>query len=147
MWSASLLLSAKLLRARDKHNIKCRYQINFCWMKKQLQQKYPNLDKFLLCFPSTWNVPSTSFSPAQILQMPSQKFLWFFQPKETLHHPDDHSTLSGLFSKYYPSSGLLITEVALPETHIHAEGSRFLLIFEFLVTHRFIHLKSAEHGG
>lgn len=33
--------------------------------------------------------------------------------KETLHHPDDHSTLSALFSKYYPSSSLLSIEVRL----------------------------------
>ena len=82
-------------------------------MKKELQQKYPNLDKFLLCFPSTWNVPSTSFSPAQIFKCLLKSFCDSSSQKETLHHPDDHSTLSGLFSKYYPSSSLLITEVKL----------------------------------
>lgn len=91
-------------------------------MKKELQQQktqpwqIPPVLSFYLKRPLylILTCPNSLFSKAQtkcncLLKI----FCDSSSQKETLHHPDDHSTLSDLFSKFYPSSSLLSIEERL----------------------------------
>lgn len=121
-------------------------------MKKELQQQQktqpwqiPPVLSFYLKHPLylILTCPNSLFSKAQtkcncLLKI----FCWFFQPKRDSSSPRWPQHVVWSLLKVLPiSETALHRREALPESHIPAEGSRFLFTFDFLVTHRFIHLR------